>query len=277
MSDHGFGWIPPSEDRREQNARYPFSLLKLQPLASVSVKLIIPDLWDFYDQLKTPRCVVFSSQFMQSINAYNYHLSMGFTPDEALGLVIKYDTSWLWNIIGGTSQGAVIEDALDVLRNGDVIFGTKVQVPKEGIANYVHIRSAEDIRIAAGSGIPTGLLGIPWHRSWETSSPILNDDPKTWGPIDGYHSILYNGWDDSIDGTWLCNSWGKAWSGGQPVGMTRKAIDYMLAKERAEGYIVTDIPVSPLPPPPPAARAYIDIRGTYSKNGKTYTGRLTEV
>jgi hypothetical protein len=274
MNDYGFGWIPPDDEHLEKNARYPFALLGLAVPATVSAKLITPDLWDFYNQKATPRCVAFSSQFMSSVYAYNYHISMGFTPTEAIALVIKYDTSWLWKAIGGTNQGAMIEDSLDVLRKGDVVTGTTVQVPKEGIQNYVHIRSAEDIRTAAASGM-IGLLGIPWHHKWMTASNVLDDNPKTWGVIDGYHSILWNGWDDSIDGTWLANSWGKSWSNGNPVGLTRKAIDYMLARERGEGYVITDIPVEPLPPP--TEKSYIDLEGVMSSTGKRYSGRLKEV
>ena len=283
MSDYGFGWKPPDDERKLKDFRYPFSLLNWTAPETVNSELAIPDLWDYYNQGSTPRCVAFSSQFMSSIYAYNYHLSLGFTPAESLLLVVKYDTSWLWKAIGGTSQGAMIEDSLDVLRKGDVIAGTTKQVLREGIQNYVHIKNAEDLRVAASNG-SGGLLGTPWHEGWTDVKPnsegiaILNDNPKTWGRIVGYHAIDWSAWLDMYDGTRVNNSWGAAWNKGAKVIMTRKAIDYMLSKERFMGCVVTDIPVEPLPPPPPPTeKDYIDIQGIRSTTGKHYSGRLTEV
>ena len=158
-----FGWIPPTDERQILNARYPFSLLGWEAPAVVNTELEIPDLWDFYDQGLTPRCVAFSAQFMSSINAYNYHLSLGYTAQEAIRLVVKYNTPWLWKACGGTSNGAYIEDALDVLRKGNVLDNTTKVLPKEGIQNYVH-GVAQDIRTAAANGVG-GVLGIPWHRA----------------------------------------------------------------------------------------------------------------
>jgi hypothetical protein len=270
---NGFGWIPPSEERRELNARYPFALLGLESIpASISVQMAVPDLWDYYDQKATPRCVAFSSQFMSSTYAYNYHLAMGMSPKQALGMITKYDTSWLWKAIGGTSQGAIIEDALDVLRRGDVIAGTGVQSSKEGIANYVHISSAEDIRTAAANG-KCGILGIPWHGKWMTAVDVFDDNPKSWERIVGYHAIMWEGWDDSIDGTYARNSWGKAWTGGKKTMFTRKAIDYMLRNENAEGYVVTDIPVAPIPPVVTDTKS---ITLVDDKTGEKWTGKITK-
>lgn len=281
MSEHGFGWAP--GDHPEQY--YTLSFRSVPD--TVEILLKIPDVRTILDQGNTPRCVVFSSQYSETINAWLKHTAMGLSEEEKAELLKIYSTGWLWKQCGGTNQGAQIDWAMKVLRkqgNVRVINGVDQPVdPREGISAYSWPTTVDGMRAWLSLGNP-GVLGRVWHTKDSDPEKVNNEywigRGNAGGGVGG-HAICVYGASDQRQAFALINSWGIAWPAPTekpvPTWIPYETIRKDFEQEGAEFCAPQDSVIGPPNPPPPSEKAYIDVKGVYSKNGRIYSGRLVEV
>jgi C1A family cysteine protease len=162
------------------------------------------------DQGTTPQCVAYSDAYDQNQQD---------RPE--LGRFNQMDHNLFFQQIGGTSDGAYVENALN--RRRDFGYPEKVNVPASGgypsqdgnqdtathkIAGWTQIALDVDSIKAAlklGHGV---IFTTEWYHSW--FHPFTSGKLPAPDYVVGDHAIWCRGWNDTY-GFRLRNSWGTGW------------------------------------------------------------------
>lgn len=191
---HGLGAIISPPDERDYELAYSAEQLAAPLPKSYRVPVLPP----VFDQGSSPMCVAFSAATEQA----SFDLV-------DLGHNYKWDEALFFRQIGGTSNGAIIRNALDRrLHRGYPLLpaGSGNSASAHRIAAYYAVPVTKDSLKRAIHSYGVVVIGTPWFNSW------FSPDPLVLPPADyqvGGHAICAVGWD--YVGLWLRNTWGPDW------------------------------------------------------------------
>lgn len=263
-----FGWIPQPFFIWARSARYPFALAELTAPEVIEKELPVPDgLEKWYDQGATPQCVGYSCSWNQTINAKIH------------GMDKKFDAPWLFKECGGTKNGAMINWAMDVLRNKghvEVIAGVDQPVDlQDGIQSYVWAGNYNDVRAAIDDNKPC-VFGIPWYEEFMSPRTINGEywigSRSKWGGVLGGHAIVCRAASDKRQAVKFKNSWG---AGYPEVWLSYANVDKLIKNLGGECAVALDRYVEPEPPPPepePDDTRTVNLVVGYTENSVTWSG-----
>ncbi len=194
--ERGLGWLPSPADDRDWGVDALYAATGTEPPAELPAAYHVPaPLYPVVDQGSSPQCVAYSAAGEQ-----------GWYDLRDTGLAL-FDEALFFRQIGGTSNGAVIRDALTArLSAGYPVSGHPELAGQHRIAAYYAVPvSQADLCTAILSFGPV-VIGTPWANSW--FHPVNGVLPPFDRAVGG-HAILAVGWDAT--GLRLRNSWGADW------------------------------------------------------------------
>lgn len=229
---HGLGWVESPPDERDWTVDALYAATGVDAPDALPASYHVPTpLYPVLDQGSTPMCVAYSAAGEQGW--YDLRDTGPVTFDEP--------TFFEW--IHGTSNGAVIRDALaERLSTGYPPVSRPTDAGRHRIAAYYSVPVARQDVCAAILSFGPVVIGTPWYQSWFTPNAhgVL---PPADKPVGG-HAIQAVGWDAT--GLRLRNSWGPDWAqGGEAtlpwgeLGHVReawKAVDQIVAPPRPRRY-----------------------------------------
>lgn len=193
---HGLGAIQSPPDARDWPVSALYAAVGAPPAALPTSYRVPAPYPAILDQGMTPQCVAYSAAYEQSW----YDLR-----DTGPA---RFDEASFFAAIGGTSQGAIVRDALDQrLRTGYPLVGNAGAASAHRIAAYYAVPvTRTDICAAIVAAGPI-VLSMPWYQSW--FSPSATGTLPAPYTVVGGHAIVADGYDTT--GVWLTNSWGIDW------------------------------------------------------------------
>lgn len=251
----GLGWIesPPDERDWPINALYAATGIETPAVLPAAYHVPAP-LYPVVDQGSSPMCVAYSAAGEQGW----YDLR-----DTGLSL---FDEGLFFSQIGGSSNGAVIRDALDArLSKGYPVAGHPELAGQHRIAAYYSVPVTQADLCGAIASFGPLVIGTPWASSW--FHPVDGVLPPFDRAVGG-HAILAVGWDAT--GLRLRNSWGADW-GDQGEAMLPWG---ELGRVR-EAWKAVDV-VEPRPTPPASWRIHVAHGATVVHYALDGAGRLTD-
>jgi hypothetical protein len=256
-----FGWIPPTDEKLEQNERYLVRSILRAPL-TVEKELPYPKEFN-YDQI-SGSCTGYSASWAQSI--YNNK---------------KYNGMWIYRRGQDTdndpntkddNDGGYIWAVFDRLRlEGHALWNTETPIKDEGILSYYWCKTIDDVRAAIDANrVP--VFGVYWFSEFQTPRTVNGESwigtRANWGGVLGGHAIACIAASDKRQAFKLLNTWGSDYP---PVWISYKSITRLMGLQ-GECAVGMDIPAEPDPEPGDdmmAVNAIVD--------GREYGGTLERV
>jgi len=198
--EFGTGWIPSPPDERD------FPMEMAYTVMGVDMPLTVPAAFEVaapepptLNQHNTPQCV-----------AYSHAWSKGYQDLRDTGPAV-FDENTFFTRIGGTSNGAIIRNALDqMLKVGYPVVGTD-NAALHRITAYFAVPVTRTDMCAALVSFGPLTAGVNWPTSWMFNPGVKMTLPAPSGTIGG-HAIVIIGY-DSI-GLICMNSWGSTFGSG---------------------------------------------------------------
>lgn len=195
---HGTGLIPSPPDSRDFQIE---EILAVGELAAAPATYVVPGLSTLpvLNQGSTPQCVAYSHS---SLKAYEDRKDQG--------VYFNFNENYFFQLIGGTSTGAIIRNALDRLVHYGYPVVSAGQAWLHKITAYYRVpKDIETIKQAVMAFGPV-VMGTYWYASWERLKTNYQL-PYPSGSRNG-HAVIIVGWD--ARGFRCRNSWGTAWGYG---------------------------------------------------------------
>jgi hypothetical protein len=154
---------------------------------------VAPGMPPVLNQGDTPQCVAYSHSTMKS-----------WQDKRDQGKYFDFDEPYFFRLIGGTSAGAVLRNALDRMKSYGYPVVVAGQANLHKIAAYYAISTTQfAIQQAIATAGPV-TMGVHWYNSW--FYPYSNGVLRSPDYVIGGHAIVAYGWDSK--GLRLRNSWG---------------------------------------------------------------------
>jgi hypothetical protein len=193
---YGLGWLESPPDGRDWGVDALYAATGTEPPVELPAAYRVPaPLYPVVDQGSSPMCVAYSAAGEQ-----------GWYDLRDTGLAL-FDEPLFFRQIGGSSNGAVIRDALARrLSAGYPVAAHPELAGQHRIAAYYSVPVAQAHLCAAILSFGPLVIGTPWASSW--FRPVNGVLPAFDAAVGG-HAILAVGWDAT--GLRLRNSWGADW------------------------------------------------------------------
>lgn len=194
---HGLGALFSPPDERDFQIEDQYSAE--QVLAAMPSTYRVPVLPPVYDQGDSPMCVSYSAATEQA--AFDL---------VDLGHNYKWDFRWFFRKIGGTSNGAIIRNALDRrLGKGYPLlpYGSGNSADSHRIHAYYAVPVTRSSLQRAIHAFGPVIVGTPWFNSWFEPGVTGRLPPADYQV--GGHAICAVGW--TTAGLVLRNTWGANW------------------------------------------------------------------
>ena len=154
--EHGLGWLPSPDDERDWPVHALYAATGAAAPAELPSAYHVPTpLYPVVDQGSSPMCV-----------AYRAAGEQGWYDLRDTGLA-QFHEAMFFRPIGGTTNGAVIRDALSArLANGYPVVGHAEQAASHCIAAYYSVPVTQADLCAAILSFGPVVIGAPWASSW---------------------------------------------------------------------------------------------------------------